>query len=100
MNWLQRYGTEKYVCNFTPSSPPQGILVFVTVGGEKGAGHFLLAGGEEEVAELGPKLAVTSVPNSLMEVFYSLLQGSHHLGWKRWRSQRSLPRQSQSHRES
>ena len=33
----------------------QGVSVFLTVGGEKGVGHFLLAGNEEEVAKLGPK---------------------------------------------
>lgn len=52
---------------------PQGIFVFVTVGGEKGVGHFLLAGGEEEVAGLGPKLAVvTNVPESLRNWLHSL----------------------------
>ena len=34
---------------------PQGILVLVTVGGDRGVGHFLLAGTEENVSELGPK---------------------------------------------
>ena len=33
----------------------QGVFVFVTVGGEKGAGHFLLAGREEDVTRLGPE---------------------------------------------
>ena len=37
----------------TPS--PQGVLVLVTVGGDKGAGQFLLAGSEADVATLGPK---------------------------------------------
>lgn len=38
--------------------PHQGKFVFVTVGGDKGVGHFLLAGDEEKVAKLGPKLAI------------------------------------------
>ena len=90
------------LCTFTASSPsPQGIFVFVTVGGEKGAGHFLLAGGEEEVAGLGPKLAVvTNVPESPRNWLHSLLQGGRHLRGKGRRSQRSLPRQGQSHGES
>ena len=60
-----------YIHTIIPS--PQGIFVFVTVGGEKGAGHFLLAGGEVEVAELGPKLAATNVPKDLRNWVYSLL---------------------------
>lgn len=63
-------------------------------------GHFLLAGAEEVVAELGPKLAATNVPNGLSDCLYSLLQGGHRLRWKRGRAQRSLPRQGQSHGES
>ena len=37
---------------------PQGVFVFVTVGGEKGVGHFLLAGNEEDVSKHGPKSAI------------------------------------------
>jgi misacylated tRNA(Ala) deacylase len=36
---------------------PKGVFVFVTVGGKKGAGQFLLAGSDEDVATLGPKVA-------------------------------------------
>ena len=32
--------------------------MFVTVGGKKGVGQFLLAGNDEDVAALGPKSAV------------------------------------------
>lgn len=33
----------------------KGILTFVTVGGRRGPGMFLLAGNVETVKELGPK---------------------------------------------
>eukprot|EP00118_Oscarella_pearsei_P010240 m.62153 g.62153 ORF g.62153 m.62153 type:complete len:414 (+) comp35043_c0_seq7:278-1519(+) len=36
---------------------PQGILCFITVGSDKGAGQFLLAGHDDQVASLGPKVA-------------------------------------------
>ena len=33
----------------------KGVLLFVTVGGDKGSGQFLLAGTPVQVKELGPK---------------------------------------------
>ena len=33
----------------------KGVLTFVTVGGSRGPGQFLLAGNVESVKELGPK---------------------------------------------
>lgn len=35
----------------------KGVLTFVTVGGKRGPGMFLLAGKVETVKELGPKIA-------------------------------------------
>ncbi|XP_062520178.1 alanyl-tRNA editing protein Aarsd1-like [Corticium candelabrum] len=36
---------------------PQGIVCLITVGPEKGAGQFLLAGSEDIISSLGPKVA-------------------------------------------
>ena len=65
MSWHQRYGHDS---SLPHSLPPhtltpytQGVFVFVTVGGKKGAGQFLLAGSDEDVAALGPKSAVDVV---------------------------------------
>ena len=65
MNWRQRYGSSymSFPCLPFPealvvvnySTCSQGVLVLVTVGGKKGAGHFLLAGKDEDTATLGPK---------------------------------------------
>ena len=33
----------------------KGVLTFVTVGGDRGPGQFLLAGKAEVVKEMGPK---------------------------------------------
>ena len=63
---------------FTDSSPPpshphtQGVFVFVTVGGKKGPGQFLLAGNDEDVAALGPKSA-TDVNIALHSLINCLL---------------------------
>ena len=46
---------EDLIHSHSHSPIPQGVFVFVTVGGEKGAGHFLLAGKDDNVAKLGPK---------------------------------------------
>ena len=40
----------------------QCVLVLVTVGGDKGSGHFLLAGEERSVSELGPKYGYPTLP--------------------------------------
>ena len=58
--------------------------MFVTVGGKKGVGQFLLAGNDEDVAALGPKSAgdVNIAPHNLINCLFSNYRVAEFLGGK------------------